>query len=180
MLAFSTRQCATLPVNLQIGVIVKLRSTAWKEWCWPSNGHSELHLYINYTNACVSIFLQTFGFLLAHWLVLLNSCALKLLHDGVYLFRNHLEPDVSIFFTSEISTINRCIVLCSSVAVLFMVKLCVYKSVLILRATSGLNFAASCSHLKENVTGLDYLWIIKYLYFTNLLLPLPNKCVVGQ
>lgn len=58
---------------------------------------------------------------------------------------------------SEISTINRCIVLCSSVAVLFMVKLCVYKSVLILRATSGLNFAASCSHLKENVTGLDYL-----------------------
>lgn len=58
---------------------------------------------------------------------------------------------------SEISTINRCIVLCSFVAVLVMVKLHVYKSVLILRATSGLNFAASCSHLKEKVTGLDDL-----------------------
>lgn len=81
---------------------------------------------------------------------------------------------------SEISTINRCIVLCNFVAVLVMVKLHVYKSVLILRATSGLNFAASCSHLKWNVTGLDDLWIIKYLYFSNLLLPLPNKCVVGQ
>lgn len=52
----------------------------------------------------------------------------------------------------------------------------VYKSVLILRATSGLNFAASCSHLKENVTGLNDLWIIKYLCSTNLSLPLPNKC----
>lgn len=81
---------------------------------------------------------------------------------------------------SEISPINRCMVLYSFVAVLVMVKLRVYKSLLILRATSGLNFVASCSHLKENITGLDGLWIIKYLYFTNLLLPLSNKCGVGQ
>lgn len=81
---------------------------------------------------------------------------------------------------SEISPINRCTVLYSFVAVLVMVKLHVHKSVLILRATSGLNFVASCSHLKENITGLDGLWIIKYLYFTNLLVPLSNKCGVGQ
>lgn len=76
---------------------------------------------------------------------------------------------------SEISPINRCIVLYSFVAVLVMVKLHVYKSVLILRATSGLNFVASCSHLKENITGLDGLWIIKYFYFTNILMPLSKK-----
>lgn len=66
---------------------------------------------------------------------------------------------VVIRFTSlsEISTIIRRIVLCNFVAVLVMVKLHVYKSVLLLRATSGPDFAASCSHLKENLTGLDVL-----------------------
>lgn len=157
------------------------KSTSWKKLCWPCNGHSALHLYSNAASyMCWVPFCRILGSFLHT-----SLCSWKVMLCSYYVMRFVcfiiiLNQMFHFSSPSEISPINRCIVLYGFVAVLVMVKLHVDKSVLILRATSGLNFVASCSHLKENITGLDGLWIIKYLCFTDLLLPLSNKCGVGQ
>lgn len=120
---------AALPVNLQSGVIIsyimRYQSQHPEKNCWPSNGHCTLHLFNKAALYMCKYLPAEFWAPFLH----ISLCSWKVMFCSYYVMRFVcfiiiLNQMFHFSSPSEISPINRCIVLYGFVAGLVMVKLC--------------------------------------------------------